>query len=92
MPQSAPEPPAKSIFRVKSYTAFKDSREIERAFRVYGYRYGRKIEILLDPDNLRSEKLIIDLGRWLMPEGFVQTAIESVNLYLYGKNQTCRDK
>jgi hypothetical protein len=82
----------KGILRVKSYTTFKDPRGVERAFRVYGYRYGRKIEILLDPDNLRSEKLVIDLGRWLMPEGFVQTAIESVDLYLYGKNQTRRDK
>jgi len=72
---------------VKSYTTFQDSRGVNRAFRVYGYRYGRKIEILLDPDNLCSEKLLIDLGRWLMPRGFTHAATKAIDLYFYDKNE-----
>ncbi|HEC99055.1 MAG TPA: hypothetical protein ENN18_01540 [Proteobacteria bacterium] len=59
---------------MKSCTAFKDSREIERAFRIYGYRYGRKLEILLNPDGLRSEKIILDFGWWIPKEGYTEAA------------------
>lgn len=61
---------------MKSYTTFKDSREIERAFRVYGYRCGRKLEILLNPDQLRSGKIVFDLGWWIPGEGYLEAAKE----------------